>query len=93
MDIGDFQDIEKRTEAQKKLIEENVAKHREVLNRLFSTEDGRFLYKVMAKYCGIFSVDKRSDSDTIRENIGKRKVLLELILPYLEKDVRIGLHD
>lgn len=89
----DFEDLEKRTAKKKELIEENIKKHQEVLNRIFSSEDGRFFYKVLVKYCGVFSVDNNIDDATLRENIGKKKVLLELILPYLDKDVRIGLHD
>jgi hypothetical protein len=90
MDLGD---LEQRTAKKKELIEENIQRHQEVLNRIFDSEDGRFFYKVLVKYCGIFSIDNNVNDDTLRENIGKRKVLLELILPYLDKDVRTGLHD
>jgi hypothetical protein len=89
----DIDGLEKRTEEKRALIENNIKKHKEVLNRLFDSEDGKFLYKVMVKYSKLFSIDKGNDLATIKETLGKQKMILELILPYLDRDVRRGLHD
>ena len=84
--------IERKQEIDK-LAEENMKKYKQVLNRIFSTDDGKYLYRAMVKYCGIFSIDNKVDNDTLRERNGKRKVILEFILPFLDKDVKQGLHD
>ena len=89
----DIDQLEDRIEKDKEQAAENVKRHREVLNRLLSTEDGRFFYKALSKYCGLFSAPSGQTNDGLRESNAKRAVILDFILPFIDKDLRRELND
>lgn len=69
----------------KAILDEEVKEYSDSINRLFETRDGQFFLKKLIRYTGVFSFDSKIDGAKLVEDAGKRKVFLELILPYLDK--------
>lgn len=71
-------------EEAKKVILENEGEWKKVINRMLTTEDGKFFAKYMLRYLGIFNIDSSNNQIKLIEDNGKRKFYLELIRPYLD---------
>ena len=85
--------IEKMRDEAEKVASENREETTERFSRIFDTEDGRFFYNMLAKYVALYGADHTFNNDVLREYNGKRKVVTELILPNLTKEVRRRLYD
>lgn len=84
-------DLKKETELLKKVEKENQLEFIEVCNRFFSSPDGKKFWKRLVIYCGLFNIDNSPNNDILRENNGKRKVITELLLPNIDKKIRMEL--
>lgn len=69
------------------VLKEEEADYRAALNRLASSPDGQYFFNKMIRYCGINTFDKVLNPAKLVENEGKRKVFLELVRPYLNKEI------
>ncbi len=80
--------MDKREEDQRKksITEEEVKDWSAALNRIFSGNDGQLLLKKMIRYSGLLSFDNKIDGAKLIEDQGKKKVVTELIFPYLKKE-------
>lgn len=71
----------------KDILKEREADYKASLNRLASSPDGQLFFNTMIRYCGINTFDKVLNPAKLVEDAGKRKVFLELVRPYLEKEI------
>ncbi len=78
-----------QTEKQKALLAEEVAEYKLVLNRLFSSADGKYLLKKMIRYSGVFSFDNNPPDGRLAEEKGKKKFFLELFWQFLDKTIKM----
>ncbi|MCK5612042.1 hypothetical protein KAR91_59780 [Candidatus Pacearchaeota archaeon] len=62
---------------QRAVVEAEIEDYKAMLERLCDTRDGAFFMRKMIRYCGIFAADE--------SEVGKRKVFLELVYPYIKK--------
>lgn len=69
---------------QQEVVIENMEEWQEVLNRIFTSDDGKLFAKYLLRHCGIFNKEDSTNHIKMIENIGKRNVYLELIRPYLD---------
>lgn len=91
---GSIDDILRKREQRKHdeaILKEEIEQYTNAVNRLFSSEDGKFFLKKLVMYCGVNSFDKQLNPAKLIEDSGKRKVFLELIRPFLDKTIRAEL--
>lgn len=90
MSTDRIEDILARREKAKEketITQEEMAEYAEVVNKLFSTPEGKYFLNKMIKYCGIYSFDNRVDAVTLIEEKGRRGVYLSMIRPYLDQSI------
>lgn len=71
---------------------ERLEEYKVVVNRLFSTPDGKYFLNDLIDYCGIHSFDQQLNPAKLVEDAGKRKVFLEMIRPHLDKTILMELN-
>lgn len=82
-------DVISRKEKQNRIVailEEEVEDYMKAMNRIFSSPDGQLLLKKMIRYSGLLSFDNKLDASMIEQK-GKQKVVTELIIPYIRKEL------
>lgn len=62
------------------------AAYKDALNNLASTENGRIFLKCLLAYCKVFDYNNSVNPTLEVVDATKRKVWLEMIRPYLEKE-------
>lgn len=86
-------EIEQRKKDNDKRIKEEQELFVKSLEKVFSTDFGVVFGKYLIKYCQVFTPEDTANPQKMIENAGKRKVYLELIRPYLSKELKIELED
>ncbi len=82
--------LKKRAEKEKQLV---LAKEEEddyivCINRLFSSDDGKYFLNKLKRACGLNLFDKEINPAKLIEDAGRRKVWFELIRPYLDVSIQ-----
>lgn len=76
-----------KKEAESQLRFENEMAYKEVVNRIFSTEDGKYFAKYLLKFCNVHGTEQSRDGVALVENNAKRSVYYRLVRGYLDKEV------
>tara|TARA_R110000782_G_scaffold250267_1_gene337517 strand:+ start:132 stop:446 length:315 start_codon:yes stop_codon:yes gene_type:complete len=69
------------------LLKEEIEDYRKAINRIFSTDDGKYFLNKMKVACGLNLFDKELNPAKLIEDRGRRGVWFDLIRPYLDKDI------
>lgn len=56
------------------------------VNRIFSSPDGQILLKKMIRFSGLFAFDKTIDGAKMLKHEGRKEMITELLLPYLNRE-------
>lgn len=91
--ISEFLQRRKDEEEKKQKIIENEQEYRDVVNRIFTSEDGQIFYKYMLKFCRVHTYDQTGNALNIVKDDARRAVFLEAIRAYLNKETRVKLED
>lgn len=78
---------------QNEIIVKNKEEYSRALNGIFSTEDGALFYKYLVKICKIYTIGEYASPVTELEERGRRRLFLEYIRKYLNKDLLIKLES
>ena len=81
--------LKKRAEAEKEVVlaQEEVQDYTDCINRLFSSDDGKFFLNKLKRACGLNLFDKEINPAKLIEDRGRRAVWFELVRPYLDKSL------
>lgn len=85
------QQAEKRK--QQDIVIEREKEWKDVVNRLFSTDDGRYFAKYLLKDMRLFTADEHVNPAQEIEDRGRRRFYLKYIRPYLDRDVRVNVEN
>lgn len=91
--MSKIDEIESRKELKESMTKEQLDAFVRSINGIFSTEFGIHFGKLLIKYCRVFSPDNTANPQQMLEDAGKRKVYLEFIRPYLDKDIKSKLEE
>lgn len=75
------------------ILEEEKKNWENCLERIAATGDGKYLFKLLIRYCGLHSFNTKIDPAKLVEDEAKRKVYLELFRPYLNKSTLAELEN
>lgn len=73
----------------KAILDEEAKEYRDAINRLFDTRDGQYFLKKLVRYSGVFSFDHKIDGVKLVADAERRKLFLELIMPYLDNQLLV----
>lgn len=87
--------IKKREESanQKEILVENEKEYRLAVNRVYSTNEGKLLAKIMLRHNGMFKDENQLNPAGLIEEKGKRSYYLRYVRPYLENKLRMQIEN
>jgi hypothetical protein len=83
----DLEDIKTRKRVEREAEEmrkaEWVEAHSKLVNKIFTTEEGKKLWKELCKYTHLYHPEIGMSNEVLRELAGRRQVQLDFIYKYL----------